>query len=167
MEATLLRILSLLRRTRVYYINRTISFTCQVPPPPPTEAIVTPTGSQPRRQYLLCWQDLPRRQDLPEPGILSELEIPGIHPARFLLTPLAFPWRFPRYVATRLPRKGGYPRTREGLSLLPRIFRRHPHSPLGCQPQSPECSKYTQLTTICPRRTLPDSMGFPTGLPLI
>ena len=45
--------------------------------------------------------------------------------------------------------KGGYPRTREGLSLLLRrrrlslllrIFRRHQHPPLGCQPRSPECS---------------------------
>ena len=82
-----------------------------------------------------------------ESGIPSELEIPGcdlpdsgIHPARFLLTPLAFPWLFPRYVATRLPRKGRYPRTSEGLSLLPRIFRRHQHPPLRCQPRSPECS---------------------------
>ena len=29
MEATLLRMLSLLRRTHIYYINHTISFTCQ------------------------------------------------------------------------------------------------------------------------------------------
>ena len=90
---------------------------------------------------------------------------PGIHPARCLLSPLTFPWRFPRYVTTRLPRKGGYPRTRKGLSLLRRIFRRHQHPPLGCLPASPECSKYTQLTANCPRRTLPDSVGFPTRLP--
>ena len=31
----------------------------------------------------------------------------------------------PERLITRLPRKGGYPQTRGGLSLLPRIFRRH------------------------------------------
>ena len=145
--------LSLLHRTHVYYCTINSS----------TKRLDTYGGnptqsSAPARSF--------------EPGIPSELEIPGsdlqdsgIHQARFLLTPLAFPWRFPRYVATRLPRKGGYPGTREGLSRLPRIFRRHQHPPFGCQPRSPECSKYTQPTAICPRRTLPDSVGFPTGFP--
>ena len=36
--------------------------------------------------------------------------------------------------------KGRVPQTRGGLSLLPQIFRRHQHLPLGCQPRSPECS---------------------------
>ena len=40
----------------------------------------------------------------------------------------------------RLPRKGRYPQTRWGWSLLPRIFRRPQHLPLGCQLWSPECS---------------------------
>ena len=112
--------LSLLRRTHVFCINRTISFTCLAPP---------------HRSY--CHPDwfstAPEISSAPartsESGIPSQLEIPGsgIHPARFLLTPLAFRWLFPRYVATRLPRKGRYPRTRERLSLLPRIFRSIPH----------------------------------------
>ena len=58
------------------------------------------------------------------------------------------------YTATQ---KGRVSRIRGGLSLLPRIFRRHQHLPLGCQPQSPECSQYFQLTTIRSRRTLWDS----------
>ena len=74
MEATLLRMLSHLRRTRVYYINRTISFTCRAPF---------------RRSY--CHPDrfsttpaissAPARSSAPvrssEPGLPSELEIPG------------------------------------------------------------------------------------------
>ena len=88
-----------------------------------------------------------------ESGIPSELEIPGsdlpysgIHLARFPMTPLAFPWRFPIYVATRLPRKDGYPRTGEGLSLLPRTFRRHQHPPHGCQPRSVRITPFYRLT---------------------
>ena len=62
----------------------------------------------------------------------------------------------------RLPRKGGYPHTKWELSLLTRIFQRHQHLPLGCQPRSPECSTNV---TLRPRRTLPDS--FPDSTPLI
>ena len=115
MEATLLRMLSLLRRTHVYYINRTISFTCHPPPPPPPphththEAIVTPTGSQPRRQYLQRRQDLPNRESLPNwksPDPTSRTPESTRHGSYW-------PW-WPSPVTTRLPRKGGYPRTREG-----------------------------------------------------
>ena len=56
------------------------------------------------------------------------------------LGPASLPLAIPEWMATRLPRKGGYLRFRGGLSLLPRIFRTHPHLPLGCQLQSPECS---------------------------
>ena len=42
--------------------------------------------------------------------------------------------------AMLLYRKGGYPWNGESLSLLPRIFRRHQHPPIGCQPRSPVCS---------------------------
>ena len=73
------------------------------------------------------------------------------------------PLVIPEGVATCIPRKGGYPRTRGGLSLLPRIFRRHQHLPLGCQPRSPECSKYSQLPTIRSRRTpLWSDLSLPT-----
>ena len=92
---------------------------------------------------------------------------PGLRnpPGTVPTDPAGLPLAIPEWMATRLPRKGGYPRIREGLSLLPRIFRRHQHLPLGCQPRSPECSKCFQLITIRSRRTLPDSVGFPTGLP--
>ena len=75
MEAILLRMLSLLRRTHIYYINRTILLHVG---PLPTEAIVTPTGSQPRRQYLPCRQVLPRRQDLPNRGFLPNCKSPDL-----------------------------------------------------------------------------------------
>ena len=45
--------------------------------------------------------------------------------------PTGLPLTIPESMTTRLPRKGGYPQTRGGLSLLPRIFRRHQHLPLG------------------------------------
>ena len=92
---------------------------------------------------------------------------PGLRnpPGTVPTDPAGLSLAIPEWVATHLPRKGGYPRIRGGLSLLPRIFRRHQHLPLGCQPRSPECSKYFQLTTMRSRRTLPDSVGFPTGLP--
>ena len=54
--------------------------------------------------------------------------------------PTGLPLVIPEWMTTRLPRMGGYPRARWGLSLLPRIFRRHQHLPLGCQPRSLECS---------------------------
>ena len=54
--------------------------------------------------------------------------------------PTGFPLAIPERLITRLLRKGGYPQTRGGLSLLPRIFRRHQHLPLQCQLRSPECS---------------------------
>ena len=124
-----LRILSLIRRTHVYYINRTILHTNQAPPHRSychTDRFSTAPAisSAPASSSTLARSS--------ESGIPSELEIPGsdppdsgIHPARFPMTPLAFPCRFPRYVAG------------EGMSLLPRTFRRHPHPPLGCQPRSP------------------------------
>ena len=67
--------------------------------------------------------------------------------------------RMDGYTSTQ---EGRYPRIRGGLSLLPRIFRRHQHLPLGCQPRSPECF---QLITMRSHQTLPDSVCFPTGLP--
>ena len=39
--------------------------------------------------------------------------------------PTGLPWAIPEWMTTCLHRKGGYPRTIEGLSLLPRIFWRH------------------------------------------
>ena len=102
--------LSLFRRTHLYYINRTISFTC---PAPFHRSYCHPDrfSTAPAISSAPAFFSAPARSY--EPGIPSELGIPGsdlpdcgIHPARFLRTPLAFPWRFPRYVATRLPRKG-------------------------------------------------------------
>ena len=46
----------------------------------------------------------------------------------------------PKCPYPRLPRKGGYPQLKGGLSPLCRIFRIHQHLPPGCQPRSPECS---------------------------
>ena len=63
-------------------------------------------------------------------------------PSTVPTVPTGLPLAIPEWMTTRLPRKGGYPQTRGGLSLLPRIFRRHQHLPLGCQPRSPECSTH-------------------------
>ena len=38
------------------------------------------------------------------------------------------------------------PITRNGLTLLPGLVRRPQHVPLGCQPQSPECSTHDSLS---------------------
>ena len=82
------------------------------------------------------------------------------NPARLPRVPLAIPER----PYAHLPRKSGYPQTREELSLLPRIFRRHQHLPHGCQLWSPECSTNV-LTSLydltglfrTPPASLPDS----------
>ena len=74
------------------------------------------------------------------PDLTSRTPESSQHGSHWL--PLAIPIRN----TTRLPRKGGYPRTRGGLSLLPRIFRRHQHLPLGCQPRSPECPTHFNQT---------------------
>ena len=76
-----------------------------------------------RRQYLPRHQYLPRQQVL-----------------RRQLVPTGFPLAIPERRTTCIPRKGGYPQTRGGLSLLPRIFHRHQHLSPGCQLWSPECS---------------------------
>ena len=74
------------------------------------------------------------------PDLSSRTLEPTQHHSHCLLR--AIPGR----LNTRLPIKGGYPQTRGELSLLPRIFRRHQHLPLGCQPQSPECSTNVRLS---------------------
>ena len=97
---------------------------------------MTQTGSQQRRQYL------PRRQDFSKPKIPPEPVIPGSDLTESTRHDSYQP-RWPSPIdswAIHLPRNGGYPRTRETLSLLPRIFWRHQHPALGCQPRSPECS---------------------------
>ena len=83
----------------------------------PTEAIATAPAISPRRQYLARQQVLRRQQ-----------------------VPTGFPLAIPERRTTCIPRKGGYPQTRGGLSLLPRICYRHQHLPPGCQLWSPECS---------------------------
>ena len=92
----------------------------------------------PKRQ-----QSLPRQQDFPRrnprlPGN-PQIRPPGLQNPPSTV-PTGFLLAIPERNTTRLPRKRGYPQTRGGLSLLPRIFRRHQHLPLGCQPRSPECS---------------------------
>ena len=82
----------------------------------------------------LSAQGSPSLRESPDPSART-LE-PTEHGSHWL--PLAIPER----LITRLPRKGGYPQTRRGLSLLPRILRRHQHPPLGCQARSPECSTH-------------------------
>ena len=119
-------------------------------------------------------QDFPRRQGLSAqtelssgiPPSLRESSDPdsGTHPARLPRISLATP----ECPYARLPRKGGYPQTKGELSLLPRIFRRHQHLPLGCQPWSPECSTnvLTSLYVLAGLfRTLPASL--PDSTPLI
>ena len=106
-----------------------------------------------RRQYLPRQQTLPRRQVLPcrqefprgNPRLPGNPRIrpPGLRnqPSTVPTVPTGLPLAIPERMTTRLPRKGGYPQTRGGgLSLVPRIFRRHQHLPLGCQPRSLECS---------------------------
>ena len=106
----------------------------------------------PRRQYLPCLQVLPRRRFF-RAGRTFRAETPiylgisgsalpdsGLHPALFPLSPLAFPWLFLNGWLFGYPERAGIPKLEGGLSLLPRIFRRHQHLPLGCQPWSPECS---------------------------
>ena len=70
----------------------------------------------------------------------------------------------PSTIPTGYSRKVGYPQTRGGLSLLPQIFRRHQHLPLGCQLQSPECSTSLRQSLYdlarlfrTPQASLPDS----------
>ena len=97
-----------------------------------------------RRQYLPRQQTLPRRQVLPRwqdfprgnprlPGN-PRIRPPGLRnpPSMVPTVPTGLPLPIPEWMITRLPRKGGYPQTRGGLSLLPRIFWRHQHLPLGC-----------------------------------
>ena len=60
MEATFLRMLSLLHRTDVYYNNSTIIIYMSSP----TEAIMPRTSCQMLRQYLPRQQDLPNRKSL-------------------------------------------------------------------------------------------------------
>ena len=90
-------------------------------------------------------------------------------PSSWTLAPTqhGFHWlslAIPERLNIRLPRKGGYPQIREGLSLLPRIFRRHQHLPLGCQLRSPECSTLVRQSLYdlaglfrTPQAYLPDS----------
>ena len=76
---------------------------------------------------------LPGTPRIRSPGLRTP---PSTVPNDLTRLPLAIP----EWMATRLPRKGGYPLTRGGLLFFPRIFRRHQHLPFGCQPWSPECS---------------------------
>ena len=127
----------------------------------PTEAIATAPAISSRRQSLPRWQVLPRRQDFQHGN--PQIRPPGLRNPPGTV-PTGFPLAIPERKTTRLPRKGGYPQTRGGLSLLPRIFRRHQHLPLGCQLRSPECStRFSQ--SLCdlaglfrtPQASLPDS----------
>ena len=109
----------------------------------PTEAIVIAPASSSAQLIFsslasssapagLFVQRPPSLRESPDPS--SRTLEPTQHGSHWL--PLAISER----LITRLPRKGGYPQTRGGLSLLPRIFRRLQHPPLGCQSRSPECS---------------------------
>ena len=111
------------------------------------------------RQVLPRWQDFPHK----DPRLFGN---PQIRPPGLWNPPSTTPSNFPSpdIHYTRLRRKGGYPQTRGKLSLLPRIFRRHQHPPLGCQPWSPECSTHVRKS-LCdlarlfrtPQASLPDS----------
>ena len=99
-----------------------------------------------------------------KPQSLRESPDPSSRTPESSTVPPGLPLAIPERMTTRLPRKGGYPQTRGGLSLLPRIFRRHQHLPLGCQLRSPECStRFSQsLYDLAglfrtPQASLPDS----------
>ena len=93
---------------------------------------------------------------------------PGLRnpPGTVPTDPVGLPLAIPDLWGYNLPRKGGYPRTRGGLSLLPRIFRRHQHPLLGCQLRSPECFKYTQMTAIIMSTPDSDRIGLFWQVPL-
>ena len=157
MEAALLRMLSLLRRTDLFHNNSTIivnmsnsHWSYNNPDRFSTAPVISSTSARSSEP------EIP-----PEPAIPgSNFPDAGIHPARFLPTPLVFPQLFLRYADMNLPQKGGYPRTREGLSLLLRIFRRHQHPPIGLSRghrNVPHKSDHRHIST-------PDSSGL-RGLP--
>ena len=119
------------------------------------------------RQDFPCRQNFPRT-DPPPPRLFGNPQIrpPGLWnpPSTTPRVSLATPER----PYTRLPRKGGYPQTKGELSPLSRIFRRHQHLPLGCQPRSPECSTnvLTSLYVLAGLfQTLPASLQ--DSMPLI
>ena len=127
----------------------------------PTEYIaITPTiSSAPASSYApagLSAQRPPSLRESPDPS--SRTLEPTQHDSH------GFPLAITERLYTRLPRKGGYPQTRGELSLLPRIFRRHQHLPLGCQLWSPECSTNVSKSLYdiaglfrTPPASLPDS----------
>ena len=68
--------------------------------------------------------------------------------------PLVFPVPWPTTRPLSYPERAGIPNYKEGLSLLPRVIRRHQHLPLGRQPRSPECSTHSSGLGRPPSRTL-------------
>ena len=85
--------------------------------------------------------------------------------------PTGYPWLFPNVLLLVYPERAGIPKLEGGLSLFPRIFRRHQHPPLGCQPRSPEFSTVGQsLYDLAglfrtPQASLPDSTPLICVLP--
>ena len=102
----------------------------------------------------LSAQRPPSLRESPDPSART-LE-PTVHDSYGLL--LAIPER----PITRLPRKGGYPKARGGLSLLPRIFRRHQHPHSGVSrghrnvPHASDSHYSTSPDFRSPQASLPD-----------
>ena len=136
---------------------------------PVQETSSAPASSSAHSSFPL-WQDFPLSQNFPRKDRASSgsprsiRPDSGTHPARLPRVSLATPDR----PSARLPRKGGYPQTKGELSPLSRIFRRHQHLPLGCQPRSPECltNVLSPLYVLAGLfRTLPEAL--PDSTPLI
>ena len=140
-DATLLRMLSLLRRTRIYYDNSTIIM---------SSLHWSYYGPD---QFSTSWTGNPR---IRPPGLRN---LPGTIPTDPAGLPLAVP-----ELCCYLSRKGGYPRTR-GTVTPPSDLPETSASPTGASVAVTGRFHYSQITATRPRRTLPDSVGFPTGLP--
>ena len=132
MEVTLLRMLSHLRRTHVLQLSYNNGLNVS-----PHQSYCHSAGNIfhagnpfPHRQVLPRWQVFPRGN--PHLSGNPQIRPPGLRNPPSTV-PTGFPLAIPKRMTTRLPRMGGYPQSRGGLSLLPWIFRRHQHLPLGCQ----------------------------------
>ena len=73
-------------------------------------------------------------------------ELPSQAPGNPYTTPSSLPWYFRAHGLSTTQKGRVSPFTREGLSLLPKVVRRHQHLPLGRQPRSPERSTRFSLS---------------------
>ena len=168
MEATLLRMLSLLRRTHAYqlYYNNLLHF-------------------NPHRSYCHSVGNIFRAGKFFRAGRTFHAEtsvylgIPGsdlpdsrIHPARFPLTPLAFPCLFPNGWPHVYPERAGIPELEGGChsslgscgdisishSGVSRVHRNVPHASVNHYTTSPDCAglrRPPNRTPLCANGSFP------------